>query len=62
MLGALDEVTKYSHNLRVESGFIGNSRTSSLGVSISRGPERSVPRRQGEESGYTEVCSKGQIV
>ena len=62
MLGALDEVTKYSHNLKVESCFIGNSRNSSLRVNISRAPERNVPRRQGEEAGYTEVCSKGQIV
>ena len=37
-------------------------RTSSSGDSISSNLETAVPRRQGEESGYIEVCSKGQVV
>ena len=41
---------------------MGIFRTSSLGDSFSSDPERSVLRRQGELSGYIEICSKGQIV
>ena len=36
-------------------------RTSSLGDSISRNPERTVRRRQREESDYIEACNKGQV-
>ena len=36
-------------------------RTSRLGDSISRNPERTVPRRQQEESDYIEACNKGQV-
>ena len=36
--------------------------TTSPGDSISSYPERTALRRQGEESGYREVCKKGQVV
>ena len=41
---------------------MGIFRTSSLGDSFSSDPERRVLRRQGKLSGYTEICSKGQVV
>ena len=41
---------------------VGSFRTSSLGVSISGSLERTALRRWGEESGYAEVCNKGQVV
>ena len=34
----------------------------SSGDSISSNPERSALKRQGDESGYIDVCSKGQVV
>ena len=37
-------------------------RTFSLGDSISSDPSRTALRRQGEESGYIEVCNMGQVV
>ena len=37
-------------------------RTPSPEDSISGNPERNAPRRQVEESGYIEVCIKGQVV
>ena len=37
-------------------------RTSSLGDNISNDPERTAARRQREESGYIEICNKGQVV
>ena len=36
-------------------------RTSSLRDSISRNPEKTVPKRQQEESDYIEACNKGHI-
>ena len=48
--------------LRVTFYSVGIFRTSSPGDSISSNPERSAPRRLGEESGYIEVCYKGQVV
>ena len=40
---------------------VGFCRTSSLGNSISRNPEITALRRQGEEPGYKEVCNRGQV-
>ena len=37
-------------------------RTSSLGGSISQNPEKTVPRRQGTTTDYTDVYSKWQVV
>ena len=41
---------------------VGSFRTSSLGVSISSSLDRTALRRWGEESGYTQVSNKGQVV
>ena len=50
-----------SHNLKVERfSLVGVFGTSSLGDSISSNPKRTVLRQ--EESGYIEVCNKGQVV
>ena len=57
---------KYSHNLKIES--CGNVlRTSGPGSSISSSPQVVLPgvgdRGEGvEETGYIEVCNKGQVV
>ena len=37
-------------------------RTSSLGDTISTNSERTALRRWGEESGYIDLCNKGQVV
>ena len=42
--------------------FDGDLGDFSLGDSISSDPERAAPKKQEEESIYTEVCSKGQVV
>ena len=47
--------------LRVMFYLVGIFRTSSLGDSISSNLERTVLRRQGEESHYIEVFNKGQV-
>ena len=54
-------------NLKVESCvlFCGIFKTSNLEDNMSSNPERTTLRRQEEEEeepGYTEVCSKGQVV
>ena len=50
-----------SHNLKVERfSLVGIFGTSSLGDIISSNPERTVLRQ--EESGYIQVCNKGQVV
>ena len=41
---------------------LGIFRISSLEDSISSNPERTVPSRQGKESGYIEVCNKHQAL
>ena len=41
---------------------MGFFRISSLGDTISTNPERTALRRLGEESGYIDCCSKGQVV
>ena len=52
-----------THNVKVESyvSLGGNFRTSSPGGSTSSEPKRSVPRRQSEEPGYTEVLQQTPV-
>ena len=48
--------------LRVLFYLLGILRTSSLGDSISRDPERTPPRRQREEPGYIEVLQQRNLI
>ena len=37
-------------------------KTLNPGDSISNDPERTAARRQREESGYIDICNKGQVI
>lgn len=52
---------KYSHNLKVESSLLlgGNVTTQKPGRLHLSSPEKTAPRRQEGQSGYTQGCNKG---
>lgn len=55
--------TKNIHNLQVESRFYSVAMLGlELGDSISGDPERADSKNVGEEPGYIQVCSKGQVI
>ena len=55
---------KNSHNAEIESYvlFGGDFLGLQARETVSQVTERTAPRRWGEESGYIDVCNKGQVI